>query len=857
MNIIEASDNTTNPIRDPSLYRGVAKTARVQLIIAIILGLSAFLTFAILRLKYPKIYVANFNQINQNYLHSSSRQNLPRLPHNSLFGWIPIVFKINESQVLEHAGLDAVVFLGFFKMGIKILSSCVVLAIVVISPVRYKFTGRVDQDYPPDKHDDKKRFQNNQYLLWLYVLFTYAVTGIVMHFLFKQTNKIIDMRQSYLGKQNSITDRSIKLSGIPPNLRDEELLKRHIEGLGLGEIEKITIVREWNDLNKLFKLRKRLLDRIENYWVEYFKINKIDNTNDLLSTNLHPNLRDSINMNPTSGATEESIIDVDSDTDRNGGDSNGGDSRNNGNEESPDARLLRHSSIINQITDFNEIEDSLPLLNDETFRRPKIKKHFWSKHKIDAINYYTEKLEVIDKEIVKARNRQYPATSSAFITMKSVAEAQLIAQSVLDPKINHLMSNLAPAPHDVRWDNLCLTRKERNSRIGTVTFFVGLLSVILVIPVSYLARFLNTKSISQISPRLGDFLKKNTWAETLVTGILPPYIFTILNIVMPYFYIWATSKQGYTSHSDEEISSVSKNFFYTFVNLFLVFTLVGTASLTDTIKIAYQLSQSLRDLSLFYVDLIILQGLGIFPYKLLLLGNLLKFFFGSLLWCKTPRDYIRLYKPPVFNFGLQLPQPMLVFIIVIIYSIMSTKILTAGLVYFLVGYFVYKYQLLYACVHPPHSTGKVWPLIFRRVILGVLILHVMMAGTFSLQKSFYCLLLLTPLPIFVLLCLYNFEKNYIPLSYFIALKSIQNNELPIHNNSHYHDDESFMESTDVNNETFKTLDERREVNQTYDYPNLIESLDGPLIAVDKHEVLLVNNDGMTVRKLKASVGEFY
>lgn len=770
------------------------------------------------------------------------------------------MFRVNEEQVLEHAGLDAVVFLGFFKMGIKILSSCVALAIVVISPIRYKFTGRVDLDYPPDKHEDKKRFQNNQYLLWLYVAFTYVVTGIVMHFLFKQTNKIINMRQTYLGKQNSITDRSIKLSGIPPNLRDEELLKRHIESLGLGEVEKITIVREWNNLNKLFKARRKLLARIEDYWVEYFRINEIHNTNDLLSTNLHPNLRDSINLNPTSSVVEEdeedfidqpgpgqAVQDADTSTDPGAG----GDPSDN--------RLLRHSSIINQIADFSDIEDSLPLLNDETYRRPKIRKHFWSSHKIDAINHCTEKLEVIDKEIIKARNREYPATSTAFITMKSVAEAQLIAQSVLDPKINHLTSNLAPAPHDVRWDNLCLTRKERNYRIGAVTFCVGLLSVLLVIPVSYLARFLNTKTISQISPALGEFLKKNSWAETLVTGILPPYLFTILNMIMPYFYIWITSKQGYTSHSDEEISSVSKNFFYTFVNLFLVFTLVGTASLTDTIKIAYQLSQSLRDLSLFYVDLIILQGLGIFPYKLLLLGNLLKFSFGSLLWCKTPRDYIKLYKPPVFNFGLQLPQPMLVFIIVIIYSIMSTKILTTGLIYFLVGYFVYKYQLLYACVHPPHSTGKVWPLIFHRVILGVLILHVMMAGTFSLQKAYYCLILLIPLPIFVVVCLYNFEKSYIPLSYFIALKSIQNNELPIHNSSSYHDDESLVESTDVQgiNETFKTLDEKREVNQTYDYPNLIESLDGPLIAVDRHEVLLVNNDGMTVRKVKALVGEFY
>lgn len=42
-----------------------------------------------------------------------------------------------------------------------------------------------------------------------------------------------------------------------------------------------------------------------------------------------------------------------------------------------------------------------------------------------------------------------------------------------------------------------------------------------------------------------------------------------------------------------------------------------------------------------------------------------------------------------------LPQPILVLIICLSYSVMKPLILVAGLVYFCVGYFVYKYQLLY------------------------------------------------------------------------------------------------------------------------------------------------------------------
>lgn len=858
-----------DPFNQP--YRSSSRIARVQIIISLLLGLSAFLIFSILRIKYPKIYVANFNHLNHNYVHSQSRQNLPKLPSKSLFGWIPVLFNVNEQQVLEHAGLDAVVFLGFFKMCIKALTICVIFAITVISPIRYKFTGQVDlPDYDHVNGSsiadsslllqpvtiNKNHKKSYEKFLWMYTVFTYVFTFVITYCLFKQSMKIIDMRQSYLGKQNSITDRTIKILGIPPMLRDEEDLKRHINSLGIGEVDSVVIVKEWNNLNLLFKLRKKILRRVEVYWVEYFNFNGIVSKNDMLNSTLHPNVRDLINMNGNSAPRSHSQSSSYHDNP----------TRHPGSPESSTSTLQRtatnSSLLLDHITEHMEhdISDSagqLPLLNDELYKRPKMKKGLRGLFgaKIDAITYCTEKLELIDAEIIKARQREYPPSSTAFVTMKSVAQAQMIAQAVLDPKVNHLITTLAPSPHDIIWENLCLTRKERNTRIVIVTIAIGLLSVLLIYPVRYLSNFLNVKTISKISPKFGEFLKANPIAENFVTGLLPPYIFTFFNIVMPYFYIWISKKQGFTSHSDEELSSVSKNFFYIFVNLFLVFTLFGTASLSDTTKIAYKLAASLKGLSLFYVDLIILQGLGIYPYKLLLLGNLIRFPFGNLFWCKTPRDYLKLYKPPDFNFGLHLPQPILILIITVTYSVMSTKILTAGLIYFIVGYFVSKYQLLYACVHPPHSTGKVWPLVFRRVILGVLIFQLTMVGVLALERAYLCASCLAPLPLLTLGLLWTFQKNYIPLSIFIALRSIENNQLPFHDDEEEHVGDVF--STPVSPGRVKTLDERREVNQTYEYPHLIDNLDGPLIGIDRNEILIINPDGQTVRKKAPTFDEWY
>ncbi|GEQ66707.1 hypothetical protein JCM33374_g370 [Metschnikowia sp. JCM 33374] len=840
-----------DPINGPGGYRVGARIARVQVMVASFLGASAFMLFCILRKRYPRIYVANFNQLN--YIHSFSRQKLPRLP-SSLFGWVPVVYNISEDQVLQHAGLDAVVFLGFFKMCIKALAVCVLFAVTVISPIRYSFTGRVDFPDPGDgdSSDDeseqtgffpKTALKNLVWLpgfmrksnpdeyesfLWMYTVFTYVFTFVLLFFLYRQTVKIITMRQQYLGKQCSITDRTIKISGIPPVLREEEALRRHINSLGVGEVESVCIVKEWNTLSELFKERVRILKKLETKWMEYFHRNNIKTLTDLSNTRVQQTKGSVFSMRGEMGGvdvisgrddtgrfrdspsppTETSSLDNSnnsfSETSFMGNFQNTAAGSPTGSptgspsgspSDSPSGSLIDRISLHleDQASPHDSLSNSL-MLNDPSPTRPTLRKGLfgWFGPRVDAISYYNDKLDVVDQEIKRNRRREFAPSSTAFITMNSVAQAQMLAQAVLDPQVNHLITSLAPSPHDILWENLCLTRRERNTRIVAVMIFIGFVSVLLVLPVRFLSNFLNIKSISKVAPQLANFLKSHKWAESLITGILPPYVFTIFNMIMPYFYIWITKRQGYTSRGDEELSSVSKNFFYIFVNLFLVFTLFGTAILTDTAQLAYQLADSLQKLSLFYVDLIILQGIGMFPYKLLLLGNLLKYPIKNVFWSKTPRNHLGLYKPPVFNFGLQLPQPILILIITVTYSVISTKILTAGLIYFLIGYFVFKYQLLYACVHPPHNTGK----------------------------------------------------SYIPLSNFIALRSIENNELPFHADEM----ESLIQTSDHAMAKNQTLDERRELNQVYEYPNLISDMDGPLIAVDFNEALYMKSDGTTVRK---------
>ena len=49
----------------------------------------------------------------------------------------------------------------------------------------------------------------------------------------------------------------------------------------------------------------------------------------------------------------------------------------------------------------------------------------------------------------------------------------------------------------------------------------------------------------------------------------------------------------------------------------------------------------------------------------------------------------------MINYGVVYPQAILVFVITVLYSVIQPVILLFGTVYFGIGYFVYKYKLLF------------------------------------------------------------------------------------------------------------------------------------------------------------------
>lgn len=790
---------------DDVLGKKHPRDAWIQIILSMGLGLTAFLTFCILRPRWKGLYAARKKQIGN---HTS----LPELP-DSFFGWILPLWRITEEDVLASAGLDAYVYLAFFKMAIKFLVVALFFALAVIKPVHDTHKEPLKPKKPSeDNHESLEirstwaSFTPEYYTdyLWMYIVFAYLFTGLLLYLIVSETRRIIEVRQEYLGSQTTITDRTIRLSGIPETLRSEDRIKDFIENLGIGNVESVTLCKNWKELDDKLVERRSVLRKLEEAWTVYLGKRRVERSLETLPI-----------VQPRPPEPEVGSDDDDDDNEA--------------------------SQLLNDAD--RDPDYSIPYARQRPTTKiwtNAFKFHF---NQVDAINYYEENLRQLDDQIKTLRKKEFEPTPLAFITLDSVASAQMAIQAVLDPSPLQLLANSSPAPSDVVWSNTYLPRSKRMLRAWSITCLIGILSLFWTALLVPIAGALNTCSILEVFPGLAKTLE-DEFLQSLVNTQLPTLALSLLNVGVPFLYDWLSNQQGMISQGDVELSVISKNFFFTFFNFFILFTILGTTSnffdmlerfgekLSNASTLANVIAESLQGLLGFYTNFIILQGFGLFPLRLLEIGTL-SLYPINLMGAKTPRDYAELVQPPVFSYGFFLPQTILIFIMCVVYSVLfdSWKVLLTGLAYFMIGHFVHKYQLLYAMEHRQHSTGKGWMMMCDRLIVGVVLFQITMTGQLALKNAFKRAALISPLIFGTIWFGYLYSRTYRPLMKYISLRSLRSTE---HSNlgRAVQEDTFSLSHNPWAPSGLETVDEARERGHRFESPSLTMPLDD-LWIVDK------------------------
>ncbi|KAF9088839.1 hypothetical protein BGX23_007090 [Mortierella sp. AD031] len=685
---------------------------KTQLAISTALGLGSFLAFCFLRTRWTVIFAPR----------TKLRRHTPPVLSSAFFGWIPQLLRIPESELLDCVGLDAAMMLRFFKMSLKLFAWCLVPGLLIVWPINSYSTndGRLptDPDDYPDGDDDPSlpgsvpRPGTSLLYIFTQFTFTWIFSLLTLYSIWHTYEGYIAVRRRYMLKRHrAIVNRTVMVIGLPVHLQSDRALATFYESLSVGTVESAHVCRHVTTLKRLIEQRAHALRNLEVTYTRYYG---------------NPSGRSDYDPDAIMAENEHAMED----------------------NQAEDSQGFNRDG-------FPEVDEGFSLVSSSSIKkRPTMRLGFMGLfgRKVDKIDHYRDVFATLDKAVQKMRmSRVYATTSIGFVTFEEMHAAQIMAQTVNTQETLSCETFMAPEPRDVYWDNLNLPPSELGVRTIVINVVVFLLVFFWAGPVGVFSSFLNLDSLDRIFPGISKIAGLNPILKSLIQGFLPTVGVIIFLAVVPRILLSLCRQQGIQSHSEIARSLYNKYFTFILFNVVLVFTIIGTwAQAVNKVyhnvgELALLLAQSLPRVAPFFVNYTILRGIGLFPMQLLQLVDIVSLTIQKL-FSRTPRDYAEARAPPELPYGVVYSNATLAFVIILIYSCIKPMILIFGVIYFAVGYLVFKYQLLYVYFHPNESSGQIWPMVYNRLTLGLITFQVTMLGLFMLKQAYFFGIMLAPLP---------------------------------------------------------------------------------------------------------------
>ncbi|KAI8084845.1 uncharacterized protein BX664DRAFT_266866 [Halteromyces radiatus] len=700
----------------------------LQLVLCSSVGFLCFVLFCYLRVRWPSMYAPRLNM----------KKHAPKQLSSSFFGWILPVLKTPNSEVLEKVGLDAVVMLQFLLMAAKLFALCGFFGTVVLYPISRMGGDLLNSTDPSNNHTDTNSTsflyydlatptapETSNSFLWIYLFFTYFFCLATFYFTFLNYRDYVRIRQEFMLRiGRTIPSRTVLVSGIPPALRSDQALADYFEKLGIGVVDSVHIIRHVSRLLDFIKERALCLRQLETAYARFWG-------------------------NPCNDPAYDPDFLL--------------------SEAEQDQRLNALNCIFTKLK--NKVKEPTRPLAKDGFLGV-VGKH------VDAIEYYTERFNELDATVIKARRYgKFLPTSVGFVTFEDTMSASIASQVLIDSTPFRLKAQLAPEPRDVLWENIAMHGRERWIRKVLMFGVLLLLVFFWVIPISYFSALTNENSLRYYFPWLMDLASKNKILQQIIQSFLPTLGVVIFMAILPMILNALSVVEGFPTRSEAEESTFSKYFFFLLFNVLLVFTASSALFKTlreileDPSQIANILATKLPQVAPFFVNYTVIHGMMLLPIQLLQIGPVITQTFHRTFISKTPRDYAEVLAPRMYNYGWGYPMPVFLFVVLLVYSTITPLILVFGTFYYCMSYLVVKYQLLYVYFHPYEVAGRMWPLVFSRIIVGLLLFETLAAGLFVLNKAYTLALLCTPLVFLTLLFNFGMDRAYQKSTQYLPLQS--------------------------------------------------------------------------------------
>ncbi|OMO77795.1 hypothetical protein CCACVL1_14833 [Corchorus capsularis] len=662
--------------------------------------LSAFaflVAFAILRLQpindrvyFPKWY--------RKGIRSSPRRsgafvtkfvNLDWRTYIKFLNWMPAALRMPEPELIDHAGLDSVVYIRIYLLGLKLFVPLAVLAFGVLVPVNW--TGGtlehiknltfsdIDKLSISNVSEGSKRF-------WAHITMSYVFTFWAFFVLYTEYRTVAAMRLRFLASESRRPDQfTVIVRNVPPD--PDETVSEHVE--------------------------------------HFFSVN-------------HPDY------------------------------------------------YLTHQVVYNANTLAKLVDKKKSLQNwytyysnkyEKTLQRPNTKSGFCGLigATVDALDYYSSEIEKLSEieaaEREKVMNDPKAVVPAAFVSFKSRWGAAVCAQTQLCRNPTIWLTEWAPQPRDVYWDNLAIPYFELTVRRLLMAVGLFFLIFFFMIPITFVQSLANIEGIEKVFPFLKPLIEMET-IKSVIQGFLPGIALKIFLILLPTILMAMSKIEGFTSLSSLDRRSAGKYHLFILVNVFLGSIITGTAlqqlkTFLDQspTEIPKTIGVSIPMKATFFITYVMVDGWAGIAAEILRLVPLIMFHLKNAFLVKTEQDRDQAMDPGCWDFATSEPRIQFYILLGLVYSAVTPVLLPFIIIFFAFSYVVSRHQVINVYDQNYESGASFWPDVHRRLIISIIISQLLLIGLLSTKQIKQSTIALVPLPVltfwFHRYCKGRFESAFV------------------------------------------------------------------------------------------------
>ncbi|KAJ1970163.1 hypothetical protein IWQ62_000132 [Dispira parvispora] len=694
-----------------------------------------------------------------------------------LYAWLPHVWRLDEEFYYTHVGLDAVMHLRFLRMAAQLFGIVGLLIFAVLMPINYlthtmENAREVSQfsisNIPPQSH-----------YFWAHLVFMYVLCFALMYLLLRNSLDYAKMlSDSMLLKvtSGSIVPRSVLVSHIPRELRNDATLKHFFESLGLGPVDSATMIRNYSKLNRRINQRKAVLQSLEQSHLDLaraFVALARRNQSFLMEVPVHDDPKAVMHNQ----ACEDMLHYLQL--------------IRKGRKGRKDLTALFEKDPMFFWRALSNLHRPLLDSSQPKLRVKNISESDWDPT-IDTLLY---KLAKVERRVRQLRQptkvaENFKPTRYGVVTFRHYNAAQACIRLTVSGQLHHLSTTTCPEPRDLMWSHFLFDERQKLVRFLVVNGCVWTLIIVWLIPMVPFVGLASLDNLIKLFPFLEPLSVNTPWVKNFIERNVPSMLTSALMVILPFIVFAISRLQFFPSHSALEETVIQRNFYFSIFNV-LIFFCAGPPLIKsieawwkNPISLLDTLASSLTGQGeAFFINYVIFTSCS-HALELSQIGiPLISTIFADNRWLlSTPRKAQRYRSPWSFPYFYYLPTHMLIFVISLTFVVTTPLMIPFSLYYFFSAYIVYKHQFAYAYVKQYEANGRYWIHMLNFSMFGMCFTVIMFILVMSLKKAVAAAIATAPLLLMCLAFAMYMRRNLFPRMKTVPLQRTAVTHLPAEQN---------------------------------------------------------------------------